>query len=118
MRKLLAAAALSVCCQACAHQLYQWGDYDKALYDHYKQPQDRVTYVERLQQVIQEARSQGGTAPPGVQAEYGQALWETGNATGAIEWFKRESADWPESRVLMEKMIRNAQRQPATPGGA
>jgi len=47
--------------------------------------------------------------PPGIYAEYGFALYEKGNFPDAIKFFKLESDKWPESRVLMAKMIRNAE---------
>ena len=38
-------------------------------------------------------------------------LYETGNISEAIINFEKEKAKWPESKILMEKMIRNAKRQ-------
>ncbi len=67
--------------------------------------------MEDLKTVVLQAEQAGKRVPPGVYAEYGYALYEEGQYGPAIEYFKKEHEQWPESRVLMEKMIRNAQRQ-------
>jgi hypothetical protein len=93
--------------------MYRWGGYDQALYDHYKNPQKRDEFVAKLAGVIQEAEAKGGPVPPGCYAEYGWALYEEGRATEAVAYFEKESKQWPESRPLMEKLIRNAARAKA-----
>lgn len=113
----LAAAALGAACAPQAR--YHWGDYDAALYRHYENPADRSAWVESLRTIILEAEQRGDAVPPGVCAEYGYALFEEGQAEAAVPWFQREKDTWPESNVLMEKMIRNAKRragQPPPPG--
>jgi hypothetical protein len=90
--------------------LYRWGGYDEALYDHYKNPQKRDEFVARLSGIIEEAEKGGGVVPPGCYAEYGWALYEEGRTAEAVVYFEKESKRWPESRPLMEKLIRNATR--------
>ena len=112
----LAGAAVAVALSACAPQTrYHWGQYDTALYQHYKNPQDRDAYVEALRTTILEADQLGEKVPPGVCAEYGYALFEEGQAAQSLPWFQREKESWPDSTVLMDKMIRNAQRRAAEP---
>jgi len=93
--------------------MYRWGGYDEALYDHYKNPQKRDEFVVRLSGIISEAEKSGGAVPPGCYAEYGWALYEEGRTTEAVAYFEKESKQWPESRPLMEKLIRNASRAKA-----
>lgn len=115
---LLAAAALSGACAA--PTLYPWGGYDEVLYAHYQSPQDHAAFVERLKTIVLEAEQSGRKVPPGIYAEYGHALYEEGQYDQAILYFQKERDLWPESRVLMEKMVANAQRQAAQrqgPGG-
>jgi hypothetical protein len=117
-RPILLAAAVTLA-SACVEQRgYHWGQYDSALYRHYASPQDREQWVEALRTTILEAEQLGMKVPPGVCAEYGYALFEEGQAEASLPWFQREKDTWPESAVLMEKMIRNAKRrasQPAPP---
>jgi hypothetical protein len=106
---VLAGAALLLA-SGCARQTtYHWGRYDDTLYRHYKKPQERAAFVEGLRTTILEAEERGLRVPPGVCAEYGYALYEEGRLPEAIGYFQRERAEWPESRVLMDKMIRNAE---------
>lgn len=113
----IAVAALAAGLQACATRQthYEWGNYDDALYTSYKNPQDRQAFVASLKTIILESERTRGKAPPGIYAEYGYALYEEGSAAEAIVYFKKERDAWPESRVFMEKMISNAQRQPPAP---
>jgi hypothetical protein len=114
-----AAILVALLCSACGPPaaLYHWNGYDDALYRHYRNPQDREAFVAALWVVIAGARESGQRVPPGVYAEYGYALYEEGRTQEAIPWFELEARDWPESRVLMQKMIRNARLRGAPPPG-
>jgi hypothetical protein len=99
--------------------LYAWNGYDAALYRHYRNPQDRETFVAALYETVREADQRGLRIPPGVSAELGYALYEEGRTQEAVPWFERERREWPESTVLMDKMIRNAgARRAQRPAGA
>jgi hypothetical protein len=113
----LAAALAALACVACQAPtaLYHWNGYDDALYAHYRNPQDREAFVAALRATIDGARERGLRVPPGIYAEYGYALYEEGKTQEAIPWFELEARDWPESRLLMQKMIRNARQRGAPP---
>ena len=104
----VAVAALSGCVSQNA--MYAWGNYDEALYKHYREPQDRETWLTNLKTIILDAEQEGKKVPPGVYAEYGYALLEEQQYDAAISYFNKEKEKWPESRLLMEKMIHNAER--------
>lgn len=112
---LLASAvvALSMLAQGCASgRKYAWGNYDTTLYAHYRNPQNLEAHLERLEVIVRKAESESpGRVPPGLYAEYGYALYEAGSTDEAIVHFEKEKAQWLESNVLMEKMIRNARRR-------
>jgi hypothetical protein len=110
---LLAAAT------GCAHpSMYAWGKYDDALYKHYRNPGDREAWVAALKTCVLEAEQEGRKTPPGLLAEYGYALLEEGNSKEATVYFEKEKAKWPESAVLMDKMIRNAGKRAPKPPAA
>jgi hypothetical protein len=111
---LLALAAAAGPFGCAPKTLYRWGGYDQALYDHYKNPQKRDEFVAKLAAVIEEAEKTGSVVPPGCHAEYGWALYEEGRLAEATVYFEKESKQWPESRPLMEKLIRNAARARST----
>jgi len=102
-----AAAAASGCAPKTA---YLWGDYDAALYAHYANPQDSERYLERLGRIVQKAEAEKDRMPPGLYAEYGYALFEAGRLDEALTYYKKEREEWEESRVFMDKMIRNTRR--------
>lgn len=115
-RIALGAAALAavVGCATGPKPLYYWDGYDAALYQHYRNPQDRETFVAALVKTVQQADERGLRVPPGVSAELGYALFEEGKPKDAVPWFERERKEWPEAGMLMEKMIRNASQRAAT----
>ncbi len=119
MRRALAAVAAAALSGCAAQTMYHWGGYDDALYGHYKAPADREAFVEKLKTIILEAEQQDRRVPPGAYAEYGFSLYEEGQFDQAVVYFQKERDLWPESRLLMEKMIRNAgqakQKAPVTP---
>jgi hypothetical protein len=126
MRARIAVLAVSIAAlSGCVSQnaMYAWGRYDEALYKHYREPQDREAWVTNLKAIILEAEQEGKKVPPGLYAEYGHALLEEQQYDAAISYFNKEKEKWPESRLLMEKMIHNADRlagraPPPAPGPA
>lgn len=114
-----AAALLAAGCGP--KQMYTWRGYDDALYAHYKNPQDHAKHIERMQTIVAETEGAGVKMPPGVYAEYGYALLEEGRFDESTTYFRKEKETWPESAVIMEKMIRNVARLKGTgktaPGG-
>ncbi len=110
MRGLPIVLALATVSGCATQTMYAWGGYDDALYGHYKNPADQEAFVARLKTIILEAEQQGRRVPPGAYAEYGFALYEEGQFDQAAAYFQKEGDIWPESRVLMAKMIRNAQQ--------
>jgi hypothetical protein len=109
--------ALALCAGGCAGptSYYHWGRYNETLYAHYRAPQQREAWIEGLKTTILEAEQADRKMPPGVYAEYGYALFEEGLTAEAIVYFQKEKALWPESRFLMDKLIRNAEQRGREP---
>ena len=118
MRKavlLLAVSAAALLAAACGPKtMYTWHGYDDSLYAHYKNPQDHAKHIERLQQIVTQTEADGLKMPPGVYAEYGYALLEESRFDESVTYFKKEKETWPESAVIMDKMIRNVGRLQGT----
>ncbi len=102
--------------------LYSWRGYDDTVYGHYKSPQEHAKHIEQLQKIVTETEAEGLKMAPGVYAEYGYALLEESRFDESVTYFKKEKETWPESAVIMEKMIRNVARLQGTkktaPGAA
>ncbi len=91
----------------CVQSRYAWDNYDQKLYNYYKSPENQEEFIDDLKGIIAKSEA-SGRVPPGIFAEYGYVLYEKGNYSDSIEYFKKEQAQWPESNVLMAKMISNA----------
>lgn len=105
------AFALSICLatvSGCVNTRYAWNDYDQKLYHHYRDPVKYDEFIAQLKEIIADGE-ESGRVPPGLYAEYGFTLYEKGDFPESSQYFKLESDKWPESRVLMTKMISNAQ---------
>lgn len=83
---------------------YHWGNYENSLFRYYKNPSEVKELAESLSMIIKEGE-QDGRVPPGLYAEYGYLLFVTGNTDEAVAYFEKEKNIWPESNVLMDKMI-------------
>ena len=101
--------ALAATVAACAPPpKYAWGSYESSLYSYYKTPADKTEFAQHLADSISSAESTNKKVPPGLYAEYGNVLLESGNGPQAIVFFQKEKQTWPESKLLMDTMIRLA----------
>lgn len=109
--QLFLLCCIAVVVAGCAPKTrYSWNEYDQKLYQHYKNPAEIDQFIADLKEVIEEGE-EDGKVPPGIYAEYGFVLYEQGKYKEAVKYFSIENDKWPESRVLMAKMIQNAQRR-------
>ena len=89
--------------------LYEWGGYESKLHKAYKDPSAIPEFQAELLELIQSSESKGMPPPPGVYAEYGYALYLSGQLSGSIVYFAKERESWPESAVLMTTVIQRIQ---------
>jgi hypothetical protein len=84
--------------------MYYWGDYQTRLYAYYKDPEALQALMEALDLAIAEGEKDS-RIPPGLYAEYGFLLLVKDQRDEAAIYFNKEKSTWPESTVLMDKMI-------------
>ena len=116
--KCLAAGAVLVVMTGCAsnQSLYQWGGYDSALYSTYKNPETVVELQSKLEAHIVAMKQANQKVAPGLYAELGSLYLQSGKTDAAIELYHKERELWPESRALMDSMIKTLEsRTKATP---
>ncbi|MDB5749409.1 MAG: hypothetical protein JWP72_4257 [Massilia sp.] len=108
MKKILIACAL-LALTGCATKggLYEWGGYDSLLYQSYKNPETVARNRETLAAHIAVLEKGGKRVAPGLHADLGTLLLQSGDKVGALSNFRRERELWPESAVLMDAMIKN-----------
>lgn len=112
--KLLFMIVFLILLVGCNKTRYQWGDYESHLYSHYRNPAEKTEYLEGLKDIIEDAEVSNEKIPPGIYAEYGYALLDGGKPLDAILLFNKEAALWPESKILMRKMIQSAEKSTKT----
>ena len=94
---------------AAAEDTYYWSSYERDLFLAYDQHAKMGNFEATLIRIIKNSEETGRKPPPGVLAEYGYILFGHGEFEFAIDYFERESREWPESAVLMNRIIKRAQ---------
>ena len=105
---IYAAALLALSLSACAGRqpLYQWGGYDAMLYQSYKNPEKVLELRLGLEQHIAKLEQSQQRVAPGLYAELGTLYLQSGDPIRATGMFTKERNTWPESRALMDAMIK------------
>lgn len=112
--RLLCSMLCLILMTGCVQTQYQWGAYEKHLYNHYSNSEDKAVYLLGLKEIIEDAESSKGKIPPGIYAEYGYALLDGGKPMEAILFFNKEAELWPESKFLMSKMVQGSVKKTKT----
>ena len=120
MKLLIQVGVAALVLAGCAgpQSKYEWGNYEQALYSHYKNPQTASELMLSISAAITLAESNKRVVAPGLYAEYGYLLMMQGKNQDAIAYFDKEQAKWPESALLMDRMRKLAQGQTANKGSA
>ena len=85
---------------------YFWGDYSQTLYalKVSPSPETEQRHIDEMERIIINSEKKGYRIPPGVQAELGYRYAQLGDAQKASSLFQGELADYPESRLFVEKL--------------
>lgn len=102
---------------ACAPaSLFEWGNYEPALYAYSQNPERRIVYQEALEKAIERGRARNAVAP-GLLAELGYLHMEAGENAEALKLFEEERTRFPESTVLMNRVIARLRGEDPATGG-
>jgi len=112
---LLAVLSLIVGCAS--PSLYQWGGYEQALYEGYKDPTKMEALRVKLETHVAAMEKSQQKVAPGLYAELGTLYLQAGSPEKASINYAKERDAWPESRVLMTAMIKNLERRPTADSG-
>ena len=128
IRTVAALLGLMLALGACVpERLYVWNSYEDDLYGYYKDSEKLTELMTALEQTIKDnekAVAEGAKGAdgktlvrvaPGLYAEYGYLLLLTNRPAEAKQYFEKEKATWPESTVLMDRMIIVASKTPVQP---
>jgi hypothetical protein len=108
----LAAAVLLTGCQS-SPDIYYWGDYEHLIYISYTKP-DKATpelQVQAMEEDMHKAASAKKPLPPGFHAHLGNLYYQMGKPDLAVQEFQKEKEQFPESAVLMDRLIATSTKQ-------
>lgn len=98
---IIAALTLSACAEK---SLYYWGNYNGQLLSYYKNPGEQEKFASKLLEIIKKSEEKN-QVPPGLYAEYGYMMLQAGSSEEATIYFAKERDKWPESNILMTRLI-------------
>lgn len=114
MKKLLGLFLTILLLTSCATttSLYSWGNYEDASYNYYKKqtPEAAEALLKSYQNIINKQKGSRKVVPPGIYAEYGFMLIQTGKRDEGIINLKKEIELYPESKVFIERIINQAEK--------
>lgn len=94
----------------CAPQaMYYYGNYSQTLYSFKKTMNEKTLtrHTQELEKIIKESKKRNLPVPPGIYAELGYIHYKAKKTKDAAALFQKESALYPESRVFMDRLIKN-----------
>jgi hypothetical protein len=114
MRRLLWLPLGIVLLTACARPtIYAWGEYEDLIYRAYAKPGSvsPEQQVEALERDYQKARAENKRVPPGWHAHLGVLYFQLGKLDQAIRELETEKAEFPESAVLVDRLMANVRKR-------
>ncbi len=91
--------------------MYYWGDYSDTLYQRKKNPGEEtlLEHMQVLEKIVEESKARNLPVPPGVYGELGYLYLKQNKPKEAIAHFELEEKTYPESGVLMQRLIQKAE---------
>lgn len=92
-------------------QMYYWGNYSDTLYAYKKNSNDEtlLKHMQELNKIVEKSNKRNNRVPPGVYGELGYLYLKTNKTKEAIEYFKLEKQLYPESTILMDRLIQKSE---------
>ena len=115
-KTVLALIALSLVLVGCgdgATSLFRWGEFPHQTYN-YMSERSKVSPLEqiaRLEKDIEKSKAENRAVPPGLYGHLGLLNLDIQNSQRAVMYFQLEKQVYPESTVLMNRLL---QRMGAT----
>lgn len=111
--RILLTAAIALAAAGCQPaQKYYWGNYQDLVYIHYAEP-GKVSpeqQIKIMETDLHAAEAKHQPMPPGFYAQLGYLYTQAGNKDAARENFEAEKRHFPESAVLMDRLLANLAR--------
>lgn len=93
-------------------KLYSWHHYENVAYANTKKHTEKTMedLMTCYQKMILKQKQTRKTVPPGIYAEKGYQLVKSGKVDEGVECFKQEIALYPESKVFIERIIKQIEK--------
>jgi hypothetical protein len=111
MKPLLFVVASMLLSGCVTTSTYQWGGYEEKLYAGYRDTTKMEELRLGLEAHIAEMDNTKQKVAPGLFAELGTLYLQGGDAAKARTLYARERDAWPESKGLMDALIKNIERK-------
>ncbi len=95
-------------CGTKERSLYSWDNYEKLTYNYYKSPDPNleVKMMKMYDKIIDRQKGLRGVVPPGMCAEYGVILVNTGKTERGMKLLEKEMELYPESKAYVKRIIK------------
>ena len=102
-------------CVSAPKSLYSWGEYPQQTYlmlslTEKTSPQEQIG---KLEKDIEKAKAKNAAVPPGLYAHLGLLNLNINNGPRAVQYFELERQTYPESTVLMDRLLKKMIAQSA-----
>ncbi len=110
MKKTLCFLIFCFLITSCAVQkpLYSWNKYEISTYNYIKNSDEKSVQqlIEDYQKIIDNQKGTRNTVPPGVYADYGFLLIQSGRVSDGKALLEKEIALYPESKVFIDRILK------------
>lgn len=106
---LLVVGAIFTGCANAPQPLYSWGNYVGSSTQYGMQGHEKEvaeSHLAELKKIIEESEMNKMRVAPGIYAEYGQVLFESGKKEDAKQYFMLEKSTYPESTVFIDQVMK------------
>ncbi len=94
-------------CASGPKPLYNWGRYENVSYGYLKTKNDKTTkaLLEDYKKIMVKQNGSRKTVPPGVNADYGFLLIQSGKTAEGRTYLEKEIALYPEAKVFIDRIL-------------
>jgi hypothetical protein len=113
--KIIVLLFLTSCFMSCSTStpaLYTWGNYSEATYNFVKSrtDADKTALIQTYEKVIKKQSGARKCVPPGIYADYGYLLIQSGQTDKGKEMLAREVTLYPESKPFIDNLLKAVQK--------
>ena len=92
--------------------LYSWSKYDISSYNYLRNNDEKSTqaFIKTFEAIIVKQKGTRKVVPPGIYADYGFVLLQSGKTEEGNAMLEKEIALYPESKIFIDRIIKMQQQ--------